>query len=117
MNTSNLVTTFISALHGNHWILAGAVIVWVLVAALKQGWAGPWIAKRLPPSALPYVAVALGVIGLSAAEVISGKPLSQAVIDGVQSGILAVFGHETVIEGIRSGKEIVPEKPSPKEAA
>lgn len=104
------LTALLAALHGNQWVLAGAIVVGGVVALLKQGWAGAWVAKKLPPAALPYFAVGLGAVGLSTTEVIAGKPLWPAVIDGVQAGILAVFGHETVIEGMRSGKEIVPVK-------
>lgn len=105
------------ALRGNQWVLAGALVVGGVVALLKQGWAGPWIAKKLPPAALPYLAVALGAVGLSATEVIAGKPVGAALVDGIQAGILAVFGHEVLVEGMRSGKELVPEKTPTKEAA
>ena len=94
------------------WILVAAILVGAVVALMRQGYASAWIAKKLPPAALPYLAVGLGMIGMSAAEVAAGKPLGQAVIDGVQSGILAVFGHETLVEGMRGGKEIIPEKKS-----
>lgn len=105
----NLIA-LLAALHGKQWILVGAILVGGLIALLKQGWASAWLAKKLPPAALPYVAVVLGAVGLGAAEVIAGKPLAQALIDGISAGVLSVFGHETIVEGIRSGKEIVPEK-------
>jgi hypothetical protein len=92
------------------WILVAAILVGAVVALMKQGWASAWLAKKLPPAALPYLAVVLGALGMSAAEVAAGKPLGQAIIDGIQSGILAVFGHETLIEGLRGGKELVPSR-------
>jgi hypothetical protein len=117
------LTALLAALQGKQWILVGAILVGGLIALLKQGWAGAWFAKVLPPAAIPYVAVVLGAVGLSAAEVIAGKPFAQALIDGIQAGITSVFGHELLVEGIRSGKEIVPVKlpkvapPTQKEAA
>jgi hypothetical protein len=111
------LNALISALHGNQWILAGALVVGGVVALAKQGWLSAWLAKKLPPPALPYFAVALGAVGLSATEVATGKPVGPAIIDGIQAGILAVFGHDAVIESVRGGKEIVPEKtPKPPEA-
>ena len=101
-----------AALRGGQWVFAGALFVGGFVALSKQGWLGSYIAKKLPPSALPYFSVTLGVVGLSATEIVSGKPLWPAIVDGIQAGILAVFGHETVVEGMRGGKELVPEKKS-----
>jgi hypothetical protein len=106
MNLNDLI----AALHDKQWVLSGALVVTMLVALTKQGWAGAWIAKKLPPVTLPYLAVVLGAVGLSAAEVIAGKPLAQAIVDGIESGVGAVFLHQTVVEGGRSGKEIFPEK-------
>ena len=107
------LNAIIAALAGKQWVLAGAFVVGGVVALMKQGYLSTWLAKKLSSVALPYLAVVLGALGMSAAEVAAGKPLGQAIIDGIQSGVLAVFGHETLVEGMRGGREIVPEKSQP----
>jgi hypothetical protein len=106
------LNAILAAVAGKQWVLVGALFVGGVVALSKQGWLGSYIAKKLPPAALPYFAVALGAVGLSATEIVAGMPIGPAIIDGIQAGILAVFGHETVVEGARGGKEIIPEKKS-----
>lgn len=92
------------------WIVVAAILVGGLVALMKQGWLGAWIARKLPPVALPYLAVVLGALGFSATEIVQGKPFGQAIVEGIASGMLAVFGHQTLIEGLRGGKELVPSR-------
>ena len=99
-----------AALIAHQWLIAGALIAGALVALMKQGWASQWLAAKLPAAALPYVALALGVLSVGSADILAGKTWQQALFDGLSAGVLAVFGHETIVEGIRGGKEIVPEK-------
>jgi len=102
--------SLISALAGKQWVLAGAIVVGCIVATAKQGWLGAFIAKKLPPASLPYLALGLGTLGVASAEVIAGKPLMQALIDGFVSGMSAIVGHETLIESLRKGKELIPSR-------
>ena len=108
----SIIASIQAAIAGKQWILLAAILVGFVVATAKQGWLSAWLAKKLPPSALPYLAMSLGVIGTAAAEVTAGKPLAQALVDGFSAGMAAIVGHETLVEGIRGGKEIVPEKKS-----
>ena len=110
------LSALLSAIASKQWVVAGALIVGALVAAAKQGWLSTWLAHHLPPAVLPYLAVSLGALGLASAEVLAGKPLAQALLDGVSSGILAVFGHEVCIESLRGGKELKPCRLPPKES-
>ena len=89
-----------------------SLVVGAIVATAKQGWLGSWIAKKLPPAALPYLALVLGTLGVASAEIIAGKPVLQALIDGFVAGMGSIVGHDTLVEGMRGGKEIIPEKKS-----
>jgi hypothetical protein len=104
------INAIIAAVHSKQWIVLGAILVGALVAASKQGWLGTWLQSKLPPAALPYFAIVLGMLGVATAEVVAGKPILQALIDGFESGAGAVFLHQTVIEGMRGGRELLPEK-------
>jgi hypothetical protein len=99
-----------AALLAHQWLIAGALVVPFIVAAMKQGWVTRWLAVHLPPAALPWLAVGLGALTVGSADVLAGKAWQQAVFDGLAAGVLAVFAHQTVVEGARSGKEIIPEK-------
>jgi hypothetical protein len=105
------INAIIAAIHSKQWIVLGAIFVLATSGVAKQGWLGTWIQSKLPPTAVPYFAVALGMLATAASEVIQGKPLLQALINGFESGAGAVFLHETVVEGMRNGKEIIGEKP------
>lgn len=101
---------FLDALTAKNYVLFGALAVGLLVALMKQGWLSRALAEKLPAKALPVLSVALGALGVSAAEIAAGKPAKLALVHGVLSGVLAVFGHELVVEGARGGAEFVPER-------
>jgi len=56
----------LAAVLAHRWLVAGAMLVGLAVAVLKQGWAGAWLAAKLPAWSRPWVAVALGVAGAMA---------------------------------------------------
>lgn len=113
------VNDLFAAIASGKYFLAVAFFVGGVVALLKQGYASQWLAKKLPPSVLPWVAVALGILGTISSAIISGQSVEQAVAAGIQSGIGAVFLHEVGIEGLRGGRELLPSRvpDAPKEAA
>lgn len=92
------------------WGAVGALVVGLFVALCKQGWLGKWVDRKLPPKALPYFALALGVLGVTSAQYLAGVPLETAIVNGLLAALGSVFAHQTVVEGMRSGKEIVPPK-------
>lgn len=93
------------------YALGVALVMGLLVALAKQGWLSSWLADKLPKASLPYVAVGLSVLGTWATEMQAGASLGQAAIDALKIAALAVFGHQTVIEGLRKGAELVPRAP------
>jgi len=106
------VSSIIAAWQAHEWLLFTALIVGAVVSFAKQGWLGGWLAAHLPPAARPYLAMALGFFGTVAGELCSQPPvpLVQALLDGVNgiiAGMIAIAGHQVVIEGMRGGKEIV----------
>jgi hypothetical protein len=101
------------AAQGHEWIVVAALVIGAIVAFAKQGWLSFWIANHLPPATRPYLAMVLGVLGLSSAELAAHVPLVRALIDGLLAGITAMAGHQLVVEGARGGKEIVSERPTP----
>jgi len=101
----------LAAVLAHRWLVAGAMLVGLAVAVLKQGWAGAWLAAKLPAWSRPWVAVALGVAGAMATELQSGAPWSKVLADGLAIAMAAVFGHQVVVEGMRGGRELLPKAP------
>lgn len=99
------------AFGAHSYILAAAILVGLLVSASKMGWLSAFIATRIPASARPWVAVALGIAGTVSTEVQAGRSWKLAVLDGVYAAAIAVLGHQTVVEGMRGGREILPTAP------
>lgn len=95
----------------NHaYVLAGAVVVGLVISLLKAGWLNKWLAARIPSKALPWVAVGVGVLGMIATSIVNGMTWQQAVLHGIEAAALAVFGHQTLVEGLRDGQEFVPSR-------
>jgi hypothetical protein len=104
------INALAAALAGKHWILVVALLVFAFVGAAKQGWLSLWIAQQLSPKMLPYIAMSLSFLGLVAGEVIAGKALEPALVDGLLSLPWASLLHELAIEGVRSGRELFPSR-------
>lgn len=99
------------AISAHRWALVFALVVGALVALMKQGWLGTYVANKLPPAARPWLAVGLGVASLMVADLQAGKSWQQAVFDGISAAMVAIFGHDFIVEGLRKGKEIIPTAP------
>jgi hypothetical protein len=111
---ADVIGTLVQALtdfKGGHAVLGIALLVGMVIALAKQGWLSSWLASKLPPVSLPYLAVALAFVGTWSTEVENGTAWLQALLDALKIAAIAVLGHETVIEGLRKGKEIVPTAP------
>ena len=105
-------TVLLQALATHQYVIAIALVTGALVAAAKQGWLSAKVASVMPAWALPYYAVVLGVVGSVATQVQQGVTFKQAVFNGVLAGMAAVFGHETIIESARGGREVIPARAS-----
>jgi hypothetical protein len=99
-----------AALQSHAYLMAGAIGTNLLVTLAKQGWFSTWLANKLPSRYLPFVALVVGVLGTSSAELIAGAPWQRALLDGLMAAATAVFTHQAIVEGARNGKEIIPEK-------
>jgi hypothetical protein len=103
----------IQAVASHRWELLGGLLVGAVVATAKQGWLGAWIQKKLPPRFIPFLAPTYASLLALAGALTAGDSAQQClsvVGSAVMSAFVAVIGHEMLIEGVRNGKEIVPEK-------
>jgi len=104
------ITPFIQAFQSHQWVLLGALVTGALVALSKQGWVSAWLASKITPAITPYYALLVSILTVGSNDIASGKSWQQAVQDAISAVMVAIVGHELVIEGLRKGKEIIPEK-------
>lgn len=105
------IAAIFQALQAHTYSLGLALLVALLVSLAKQGWLSSKLANALPSKALPYVAVGLSGLGTWAAEVEAGTSWSVAIVDALKIAGAAVFLHQTVVEGMRGGREVIPLAP------
>ena len=107
------VSAMIAAVVAHKWVLLGALGIGAFVALSKQGWLGSLMQRQLPPRWIPFLAPAYAAMTVFSTEIMAGKTWQAALADSgsaIVSGFLAVLGHETVVEGIRNGREFIPAK-------
>jgi len=105
------VQPLVDALSHHSYAMFAALLVGLLVDFAKQGWFSSWLARRLKPAWLPWVAIGLGVAGTVSTSFVSGKPIVAALMEGLAAGMAAIAGHEMLIEGLRGGRELTPDAP------
>lgn len=105
------VGQIIQAWQGKQYVLVGAFVIGLIVAASKTGWLGNWLATQLPSQARPFLAVIVGILTVASTETISGVEWKLALLHSFYAAATAVLGHQMVVEGLRGGKEIMPMRP------
>jgi hypothetical protein len=100
------IDPFLDALKQHGYAMAGAIWVGYLVALTKSGHLSVWLAQTIPSKWLPIWALFLGTAGTVSAAIISGQDWKQALLQGGESAVLAVFTHQVVIEGLFGGREL-----------
>lgn len=104
---------FLAAAVAHKWVLLGALFIGAFVATAKQGWLGNAMQKQLPPRWIPFLAPIYAAMTVGSTEIIAGKTWQVSLSESwgaLVAGVLAIVGHQLVIEGIRNGKELIPNK-------
>ena len=112
--STDVLGQIVAAFQSHNYVLLAALVAYFGVAFAKQGWLGKWFTNHVPAAYMPYVAMFAGVVTTVAAELIAGMPLPKALLDGLTGLIgaaMAVLTHQTVVEQMRGGKEIIPKAP------
>lgn len=91
----------LAAEHKRSAVLALAIAS--LVRLMKADGGFPF---TVPPRWRPCLALGLGAIGGAVDAITTGLPLPRAVLRGLGSGCFAIAAHDTVIEGLRGGREL-----------
>jgi hypothetical protein len=93
------------------WVALASFVIGLLVRLLKTDKAtrlpvlGPYIAK-IPKAQRPAVALLLGIVSGALNAVATGTLWRDALVGGLVSAAVAVFGHQWLVEGVRGGREV-----------
>ena len=104
---------FVSLLLSHSWIALAALMIGAIVAVLK----GSTPLPEIPAKYRPWLALGLGVVAGVLKSVSTGTPIAQAILSGLEAGMTAIVGHETLIESARGGKELIPSRAKPDDNA
>lgn len=110
MTATEHVTQLGQALWDQKWWIVSALTIYGIIRLLK---AFPKVAEKIPPNARPLVALGLGLLSAGLNDIVMGTPWQTALINGVVTAALTVFGHEVIIERLRNGRELFEPKEPP----
>jgi outer membrane biosynthesis protein TonB len=110
------VGVLVEAARNGNWVLFTGILIMLLIFVLDK------IVKlkdRLPANAVPWVAASLGILGSIAAQLTTGIPWGQALLQGFTAGVAAVGLWELVFKAMLKKKKPEPvvedEKPEEEE--
>jgi len=86
------------------WVALAALVVGTLVRAMKAD--STFLPFDVPARWRPLLALGLGISSGVLQKATTGTPWREAIMGGVISGVMAIVGHDVLIEGLRAGREV-----------
>jgi hypothetical protein len=103
MKESSMDFAELSALLAEHkWLAALALFIGAMVRLLKSDTPLPW---TVPAQWRSWLAVGLGVVGGVLDALVAGTPSVRALLQGLGAAAIAIAAHDTLVEGLRGGRE------------
>lgn len=95
---------FVDLIAQHKWVGLAALVIGLIVRLMKED-------TRFPPFALaarwrPMLALGLGIASGVLQATSTGTPWRDAILGGLVSGVVAISGHEAIVESIRNGKDV-----------
>ena len=84
------------------WVALAAMVIGALVRVLKGDSPLPCVSPRVRP----WLALGLGMVSGVLSALLTSTPLSTTILEGLIAGATAIAGHDTLIEGLRGGREL-----------
>lgn len=98
---------FLQLLATHQWLAVSALVIGAIVRLLKGDTPLPLF---VPPSLRAWLALGLGVASGVLDALQHGTPWLTALMGGLAAALTAISGHELMIEGLRSGRELFEKK-------
>jgi hypothetical protein len=98
------ITLLIDALLSHQWVVVAAVVIHLIVRLLKSPRI-PWVSK-IPPRVRTLIAVLLGFAGAGLQALAAGVDWRRALAENLIAALLAIVGHDVLIEWLRGGREL-----------
>lgn len=97
------------------WLNLSAFVVGGLVRLIKSDRFDQILASynlpMIPTRILPWLSLGLGVLAGVVAALTNHMPWPDAIEQGINSGLVAIAGHELLIESLRNGTELPAREP------
>ena len=91
MTTEALLTLVLA----HKWIAVSAVVIGAIVRLSKEDTIVP---IDVPAKWRPLLAIALGQISAVLEHLAAGAPWGAAIVDGILASVVAILGHEWIVE-------------------
>lgn len=87
----------------HNWVAVAALVIGFLIRLLKSDTKLP---VTLPAGVRPWLALVLGAGAGVLEHVMSGMSWGEALTGGLIAALTAIAGHDTLVEGLRGGREV-----------
>lgn len=84
------------------WLAVSVIAIGSAVRLLKSDTKIP---IDIPPKYRVWLAMLLGVVSGVMESVSTGMPWKQAILNGLSAAMVAVLGHNVIVDSMRGGKE------------
>jgi hypothetical protein len=95
--------TVLSWIHLHQWAL---VIAFFAGLGVRLAKADTQLPAQVPAWLRPHLALLLSAVGACTVAILGGMPWPSALEQTFEAFAIATLGHQTVIEGLRKGKEL-----------
>lgn len=99
------VGLLVEAAKNGNWVLFSGLLIMLLIFLLDKI---VNLKARIPAKAVPWVAAVLGIVGSIAAQLTTGIPWGQALLQGFTAGVAAVGLWELIFKAVLAKKSSPP---------
>lgn len=85
------------------WVPLAALVIHVVVRMSKSDSWPPWF--TITPRARAWLALGLGIFSGVLDAVVNGVSWQSAIVGGIISALIAIGGHDLVVESLRKGRD------------
>jgi len=104
------VGVLVEAARNGNWVFFTGLLIMLIIFVLDKL---VKLKERISPKAVPWVAAVFGIVGSVAAQLTTGIPWGQALLQGFTAGIAAAGLWELIFQHLLKKKSEAPGEPEP----